>query len=110
MTIGSTVLQTQLSNKLPAAFVEQFPGGVSIAFAAIPAIPGLPEPLHTEVRAAFASSLIVIWQVMIGISGLGLLSSLFMKSLPLHTQVDENWGLEERPSSTTVVTRLDPEK
>ena len=31
---------------------------------------------------------------MIGIAGLGLLCSLPMKALPLHTQVDEDWGME----------------
>lgn len=32
---------------------------------------------------------------MTGIAGLGLLSSLAMKALPLHTEVDERWGIEE---------------
>ena len=44
---------------------------------------------------AFAQSVAVIWQTMIGISGAAFLASLFMKGLPLHTQVDENWGLED---------------
>ncbi len=35
---------------------------------------------------------------MIGIAGLGLLTSLFMKALPLHTQRDEQWALEESES------------
>ena len=36
----------------------------------------------------------MIWQVLTGISGLGLLCSLPMKGLPLHTQVDEKWGMD----------------
>ena len=32
---------------------------------------------------------------MIGIAGIGLLSSLAMKGLPLHTEVDRKWGLQE---------------
>lgn len=50
--------------------------------------------MKTEVREAFASSLTVIWEVMIGIAGIGLLASFFMKGLPLHTEIDKKWGLE----------------
>lgn len=95
MTIGTAVLQTQLTKRLPDAFVQQFPGGVSIAYSIIPVIPTLEEPIKSEIRGAFADSLIVLWQVMIAIAGLGLLSSLFMEGLPLHTQMDENWGITD---------------
>lgn len=86
----------QLSRRLPAEFVNGLPGGVSLAYSVIPVIPSLPEPLHTEVRVAFADSIQVLWQVMIGIAGIGLLSSLLMKGLSLHTQVDEEWGMAEK--------------
>ncbi|KIP03771.1 hypothetical protein PHLGIDRAFT_77045 [Phlebiopsis gigantea 11061_1 CR5-6] len=95
VTLGTAVLQTQLARRLPADFVAQFPGGVSIAYSVIPSIPALEEPFRTEVRAAFADSLKVLWEVMIGVAGLGLLASVLMKGLPLHTQVDEAWGMEE---------------
>lgn len=95
ITIGGTVLQNQLVKRLPVEFTSQFPSGAALAYSAIPTIPTLEEPLRTEVRQAFAESIRVIWQVLTGISGLGLLCSLPMKGLPLHTQVDENWGLEE---------------
>ncbi len=95
MTIGTAILQTQLSKRLPPEFIAQFPGGVAIAYSAIPVISTLPEPAQSQVPEAFAQSIIVIWQVMIGISGIELLSCFFMKALPLHTQVDERWGLEE---------------
>ena len=36
----------------------------------------------------------MIYQVLIGIAGLGFLISLPMKALPLHTQVDERWGMD----------------
>lgn len=107
MTIGTTVLQTQLAKRLPEAFVEQFPGGVAIAYSAIPVIPTLAEPLRTQVREAFADSVRVIWLVMIGVAALGLLSSLFMKGLPLHTQVDETWGMDERRSGGSEKSRPD---
>ncbi len=71
-----------------------FPKGVSIAYASIPVIKDLEEPLRSEVRRAFTDSIRVIYQVLIGIAGLGFLVSLPMKALPLHTQVDERWGME----------------
>ncbi|KAI0341072.1 iron permease [Trametopsis cervina] len=94
VTIGTAVLQTQLTKRLPSDFTSQFPQGVAIAYSIIPGIPELPEELQGQVREAFAESIAVIWQVMIGISGIGLLASLFMKGLPLHTYTDAAWTLE----------------
>ena len=96
VAIGTAVVQTQLTSRLPATFLQQFPQGVAVAYSIIPVIPTLEEPLRTQVRVAFAESLAVVWRVLIGISGLGLLASLPMKGLPLHTQVDTQWGLEEQ--------------
>lgn len=55
----------------------------------------LPEPLRSTVRDAFGKSFRVIWEVMVAVAGFGLLSSLLMRALPLHTQVDEKWGIEQ---------------
>lgn len=97
VTIGATILQNELKAKLPKAFLDMFPSeGVEITYAAIPQILGLPEPMRTEVRVAFASSLRVIWLVMIGICGLGLLCVLGMKELKMHEVTDDDWGMEER--------------
>ncbi|KAG9050249.1 hypothetical protein FS837_006690 [Tulasnella sp. UAMH 9824] len=97
ITLGATILQNQLKTKLPAEFLTMFPSdGVDITYAAIPQISGLPEPMRTEVRAAFASSLRVIWLAMIGICAVGLLSVLVMKEVKMHEATDEGWGLEER--------------
>ena len=46
-------------------------------------------------RDSFASSLAVLWEVLIGIGGIGLLSSLMMKELPMQQTTDENWGMEK---------------
>ncbi len=54
----------------------------------------LPEPLKHQVQVAFANGVSKIGLVMIAIGALGLISSLFMKALPLHTEVDDKWGLE----------------
>ena len=110
ITIGTAVLQTQLGHRLPAEFLEKFPGGVAIAYSAIPVIPSLPEPFRSEVRKAFADSIAVVWQVMIGITAIGLLASLLMKGLPLHTSVDETWGMEKqgeaKASSETITASV----
>ncbi|KZT02019.1 MFS general substrate transporter [Laetiporus sulphureus 93-53] len=95
ITIGGAVLQNQLHKNMPSEFLAQFPQGSSIAYATIPLISQLPEPLRTEVRVAFAVSLKVVWEVMTGIAGLGLLSSLLMKGLPLHDSVNEEWDLDD---------------
>lgn len=101
ITIGSTILQNALKRRLPAAFAAQFPAGAEIAYAAIPLVGALPEPLRTQVRAAFADSLRVVWQAMIGISGAGLLSVLLMREVPMHEVTDETYGLHDdrRPAS-----------
>lgn len=58
-------------------------------------IGSLEQPLRDEVKAAFADSLRVCWETLTGIAGLGLLVSLVMKGLPLHTQMDKRWGVED---------------
>lgn len=84
------MLQNELSKRLPESFVNQFPAGSAIAYSIIPVIPTLEEPLKTTVRVAFAESLKVFWQVLIGVAGLGFVSCAFMKGLPLHTKLAED--------------------
>ncbi|KAF9062261.1 iron permease [Rhodocollybia butyracea] len=102
VTIGGTVLQNQLTTRLPPTFLAEFPGGTQIAFEVIPSIRDLPQPLKDEVRHAFAISLQVLWNVLAGISGLGLLFSLVMEHLPLHTSVDSHWGRDDAPNTQKV--------
>lgn len=95
VTIGGAILQNELGRHLPEEFLASLPAGVAFAFSAVPAIKDLPEPTRTDVRRGFAQSIDVIWYVMTAVAVLGLFSSLFMKALPLHTQMDEKWGLEQ---------------
>ena len=90
------MLQNQLKKKLPAAFTAQFPQGLEIAFAAIPVIKDLSEPLRSEVRQAFAQSMRTVWLVMVGISGAGLLTMALMKEVPMQAESDERFGLESK--------------
>lgn len=96
LTIGSTVLQNQLNMKLPEAFLQSLPQGVELSYGAIPQISSLAEPLRSQVRDAFSGSLVVLWQVLLGISALGLLSTLLMKEVPMQTVSDERYGLNEQ--------------
>ncbi|KIM76367.1 hypothetical protein PILCRDRAFT_826363 [Piloderma croceum F 1598] len=95
VTIGGTILQNMLRLRLPDEFLASFPQGTAIAYKVIPLLSSLEEPLKTEVRDAFASSLRVVWQVMIGVGALGLIASLAMEHLPLHTSIDEKWGIAD---------------
>ena len=88
------ILQNQLKDKLPAEFVAMFPHDIDIAFAAIPVIRALDESLRDAVQLAFAESMATIWKVMIGISGLGLLTVFALKEIPMSTTTDDNYGLE----------------
>ena len=99
VTIGSTVLQNRLASTLPADFTIQFPSGAQIAYAAIPVISGLEEPLRTEVQNAFAASLKMVWLVMVGMRGAGMLSLLLMNEVPMQKETDATFGLDDRSQS-----------
>ncbi|KAJ7598373.1 iron permease [Mycena floridula] len=106
ITISSTVLQNELTKSLPTVFVSQFPDGAQIAYAAIPVIKDLPEPLRSEVRVAFATSMATIWKVMIAVAGVGLLSVAFLKEITMVTHTDENFGLLEQERAAKTVERV----
>jgi len=105
ITLGAVILQNGLQKKLPSAFLETLTtgDGVTLAFAAIPQIRDLPEPMKDQVRIAFGESLAVVWKVLAGCVGLGLLVSLAMRDIPLHSRVDAKWTVEtqqkEKPAA-----------
>ena len=94
ISIGSTILQNRLAETLPSAFAAKFGGG-EIAFAAIPVIKNLSEPLRSQVRSAFADSIRTIWIVTTGIAGVALLLSLSIQNIPLTREKDEAFGFSE---------------
>ncbi|KIM92156.1 hypothetical protein PILCRDRAFT_260 [Piloderma croceum F 1598] len=100
VTIGGAILQNGLSHHLPEDFLKQFPGGVAIAYSVIPQIRDLPQPLKHQVQIAFAESLRVVWKVLVGLSGLGLVSSCLMRGLPLHTVTDKEWDPSKEVSQS----------
>jgi len=95
ITVGSVTLANELSQKLPAEYVASLPGGVADAYASIPSIKYLPEPLRGEVERAFGESIRVIWLVLIPFGAVGLLATVFMKQIDLHAVTDDKWGMAE---------------
>ncbi|KAI9056781.1 iron permease [Trametes sanguinea] len=104
VAISASILQNELKKRLPAAFIAQFPEGVEIAYAAIPVIHTLEEPLKTEVRVAFAESMSIVWKAMIGFSAAGYLTLFMLREVPMQKHTDETYGLQqgERPSDSDV--------
>ncbi|KAL1937269.1 hypothetical protein VTO73DRAFT_13878, partial [Trametes versicolor] len=93
VTVGGALLQNQLRAHLPASVQAALPGlGDNVAYAVIPLIRGMAQPQKDLTRAAFAHALQTLWRVAIGVAGVGLLASVPMRALPLHTQRDENWA------------------
>ncbi|KAJ6569452.1 MFS general substrate transporter [Mycena capillaripes] len=89
-SIGGAILQNQLAKKLPAEFFALFPDDTNLAYSAIPDLASVSEPTRSEIRAAFADSISVIWKVLTGLAGLGLLVSLLMKEVPMHSKVTDD--------------------
>ncbi|KAI0083102.1 iron permease [Irpex rosettiformis] len=101
VAIGGSILQNLLTHKLPASYIAQLPSGVSFAYSAIPTLNSLDPATQFLVRKAFADSLKLMWLVMIGISGIGLVSVFFMKEIPMRHDLDEQWALEQKEKKNT---------
>ncbi|KAI0353757.1 iron permease [Trametes cingulata] len=96
IVVAGTIVQNVLQRELPPAFLSTLPQGAQIAYAAIPTIPHIAdEAIRDQVRAAFAHATRLVWRVMIGFAGAGLLSTLLMREEKLKESLDERWGLEE---------------
>ena len=74
-------------------------------YALIPKIFTYPPQTRLEVQVAYAESLAVLWQVLAGVSGMGLVTSLFMKGLPLQDELDPKWTLnnEQEPEDRLIL-------
>ncbi|KAF8553817.1 MFS general substrate transporter [Imleria badia] len=94
ITIGGAVVQNELAKKLPASFIQSVPQGTAIMYVLIPQLSEYPPHTRLEVQVAFTESLAVLWQVLAGVSGMGLVASLFMKGLPLQDMLDAKWTMK----------------
>ncbi|KAF8121641.1 hypothetical protein EV363DRAFT_1301762 [Boletus edulis] len=100
IAVGGTVLQNELAKKLPEPFVGL--QGTSIVYALIPELSKLPPQTLSEVQAAFANGLTVLWRVLAALSGVGLLMLLFLRGLPLHNTLDEDWALKNEKADASI--------
>ncbi|TFK91558.1 iron permease [Polyporus arcularius HHB13444] len=97
MTIAGAIVQNVLSSQLPQAFLDTLPAGAEVAYGAVPSISGIAdEGLRNEVRKAYAHATRLVWQVMLGFSGAGMLSTLLMREEKMKKSLDDRWGLKER--------------
>ncbi|OBZ71435.1 hypothetical protein A0H81_08935 [Grifola frondosa] len=95
IAMGDAIIQNELSRRLPPAFLVQFPGGVPLAYAVIPQIGKLEEPLAGQVRAAFGAAVAVLWKALTDVARAGFIASLFMCEIPMPTTIDDNWDLSD---------------
>ncbi|KAH8920986.1 iron permease [Atractiella rhizophila] len=96
ITVGATILQNELKGRLPDAFVARFPQGAEIAYASIPVIRTLDEPLKGEVEKAFVDSLRILWYTGLGICIFAGILACFFGVFKLHEETDGEWGIEEK--------------
>lgn len=91
LTVAGSVVQNQLQRRLPENLGINV---ASFAYNVVPEIKGMSEPLKSELRVAFADSISVLWQTMIGVAGIGFLACFLMEEVQMKSELDENWGLE----------------
>ncbi|KAI0763297.1 iron permease [Trametes elegans] len=104
IAIGGTIIQNVLLKQLPMDFLATLPHGAEIAYSVIPSIKTIEdEQLKLQIRTAFAHAVQLVWHVMIGVAGAGLVSCLFMREQQLRTDMDDQWGLQERVQSERLV-------
>ncbi|KAI8989638.1 iron permease [Trametes punicea] len=102
IVIAGAIVQNVLEDELPQAFLNTLPEGAQIAYAAIPTLASIQnEVVQEQVRAAFAHATRLVWHVMLGFSGAGLLSTLLMGEEQLKRSLDERWGLEDMDRKTS---------
>ena len=95
ISIGGTIIQNQLQRKLSDTILSQFPPGTSIVYSFVDVARSLSDSEKQDAVNAFAAAMQTFWQVLIGMAGMGLIASLFMKGLPLHTDIDKRYALRD---------------
>ncbi|KAJ7016171.1 MFS general substrate transporter [Mycena alexandri] len=104
IAIGATILQNELRHQLPAEFIASFVPGQDLTYVSIPLIRSLSEPLRTQVRIAFANSLRLMWKVLLGLCGAGLLTVFLQREIPLHRNTNPRWGIKDNENKASEST------
>ncbi|KAG8221194.1 MFS general substrate transporter [Butyriboletus roseoflavus] len=96
VTIGSAVLQNELSKTLPTSFIQSVPQVTAnpTLYALIPELSTLPPYTRSEIQDAFARSLVALWRVLAVVCAVGGVASLFMKGLALSHTLDATWAVK----------------
>ncbi|KAH9929006.1 Mfs1.1 [Epithele typhae] len=93
ITVSGVLLQNTLAARLPPSVAALAPSGLAnAAYTVVPLVSKLPQPERDETRAAFAAGLADVWRVALGAAAVGLLASVLMEGLPLHTERDARWA------------------
>ncbi|KAM5530941.1 hypothetical protein V8D89_015386 [Ganoderma adspersum] len=108
VTVAGAVLQNGVQAKLPQSIKDALPGLNNIVYAVVPLIPTLQDPEKDVVRRAFAESLQAVWRILIGVAGVGFITSLGMKALPLHTQRNATLSAAGEKMTTEDIVEMVP--
>lgn len=71
---------------------------IDLSSASLSLLPTLSDPLQREVREAFGSSCSALWLMVMGILGVGLISSLMMQDFPTDREVVASNAKEQTSS------------
>ncbi|KAF9477032.1 iron permease [Pholiota conissans] len=98
VSVGGTILQNALKRKLPESAIlgqeQVLTNGQQLAYAIVPLIPTLPQPLQLEVSQAFLESFREVWIAFAICAAIGLCSWFAMKNYPLKKSIDGKWGID----------------
>lgn len=78
VAVGGAILQNDLPKRLPAGAKAKLEGDGEIAYALVEIMNMLSEEDRAQVKTAVTDSLRLIWITMAALSGLGLLSSIWV--------------------------------
>lgn len=76
--------------------------GNAYAFATKSFVDQYQDPVRTEIQVAFATAFQKVMQVAIGFTSLGFLLTLAEKDIKLRTQIETEYGLEDRKTNTAI--------
>jgi len=71
-----------------------------IAYAIIPLISTLPQPLKSQVQNIFSACLKRVWIAFTICNGIGFLSFFAMKNYPLKKTIDGKWGIDREKAQS----------
>ncbi|KAH9925600.1 iron permease [Epithele typhae] len=101
VVVAGALLQNALERDLPGAFLDSLGkgkgAGGEVAYAAIPFIPALAEPLRREVRVAFAEGARAVWVAMTGVACVGFLTCVMMREVPMDVGGSGAAPVEKKP-------------